>query len=156
MRRHLWSTVAVLVMVFFAFGSVSGNKSSTQNVPDGGTRKDADVGGSAADDERRKKKEEGARKAEEEYDSDGIVLLRKSVSGTQNQIGLEVTGTVVNRRTRALSYAQITFNVYDDSGAQVGSALANINGLEPGGRWNFKAVSFTKGTTYKFSKLTGF
>lgn len=63
---------------------------------------------------------------------------------------------MVNRRARTLSYAQITFNVYDASGAQVGSALANINGLEPGARWNFKAVSFTKGTTYKFSKLSGF
>ena len=34
---------------------------------------------------------------------------------------LEITGTVVNRRNYKLSYAQITFNVYDQSGGQVGS-----------------------------------
>ena len=106
-----------------------------------------------------KKKEVGkaACDSDEEHDSDGLVLLKKSVNGKQTQFGIEITGTVVNRRTRKLSYAQITFNVYDKSGAQVGSALANINGLEPGGRWNFKAVGLEeKGATYKFSELSGF
>ncbi len=98
-----------------------------------------------------------ARKSEEEYDATGLVLLLKSVEGKTTQFGGEITGTVVNRRARTLNYAQITFNLYDDSGAQVGSALANINGLEPDGRWNFKATSFgTKFVKYKFSKLTGF
>jgi hypothetical protein len=70
---------------------------------------------------------------------------------------VEITGTVVHRRDYKLSYAQITFNLYDASGAQVGTALANINGLEPGGRWNFEAVGFsTNSSTYKVSELTGF
>ena len=47
--------------------------------------------------------------------------------------------------------------VYDESGAQVGSAMANINGLEPRGKWKFEATSFgTDFSTYKFSELTGF
>ena len=119
----------------------------------------AEAGTRKAEAERQRKAEaqaEAARKAEEEYDADGLVLLRKTVSGVQSQFGTEITGTVVNRRAHALSYTQITFNIYDASGAQVGSALANVNGLEPGARWNFKAVSFTKGTDYKFSTLSGF
>ena len=112
-----------------------------------------------------RRKEEAARqraeaarlKAEEEYDNNGLVFLRKTTNGTSGQFGGEVTGTVVNRRAKKLRYVQITFILYDASGAQVGTALANINDLEPGARWNFKATSFgTKFDTYKFSELSGF
>jgi hypothetical protein len=100
---------------------------------------------------------EAARKAEEEYEANGLVLLLKTVKGTRGQFGGEITGTVVNRRPNKLNYAQIQFNLYDGTGAQVGTALANINGLEPGGRWNFTATTFGKDfATYKFSELSGF
>jgi hypothetical protein len=101
--------------------------------------------------------QEVARKAEEEIDANGLVLLRKTVEGKGGELDGEITGIVVNRRGKKLRYAQITFNLYDDSGAQVGTALANINGLEPGGRWKFSATSFgTNFTKYKFSELSGF
>jgi len=101
--------------------------------------------------------EAAARKAEEEYDQNGLVLMRKTVSATGGDFGVRITGIVENRRSRKLSYAQITFNLYDDSGAQVGSALANINGLEAGGKWRFEATSFgTRFSTYKFDDLSGF
>jgi hypothetical protein len=100
---------------------------------------------------------EGKRqRAEVEYDQDGLVLLLKSVTGKRSEIGIEITGTVVNRRSDKLGYAQISFNLYDASGAQVGTALANINGLEPGGRWNFKALGLEGAArSYKFSELIG-
>ncbi len=98
-----------------------------------------------------------AARAEEELDANGLVLMRKSVSGKTGEFGGTISGIVENHRSRKLSYAQITFNLYDESGAQVGSAMANINGLEPGGKWKFEAVSFgTDFATYKFSDLTGF
>ena len=82
---------------------------------------------------------------------------RETVSGTTGDFGGTIKGVVENRRSRKLNYAQITFNLYDKSGAQVGSAMANINGLEPGGRWKFEANSFGKDfSRYKFSELTGF
>ena len=100
---------------------------------------------------------EAARKAEEEYDANGLVLLRKTVAGNVGEFGGEITGMVVNRRSRKLSYAQITFNLYDHSGAQVGSAIGNINGLESGGTWKFKATSLgVRFVKYKFSELSGF
>ena len=99
---------------------------------------------------------EAARKAEEEYDLNGLVLLRKTVKGTRGQFGGAITGQVVNRRNRKLSYVQITFLLYDESGAQVGNALANINGLEAGGTWKFNASTFgTDFSSYKFNELTG-
>jgi hypothetical protein len=110
--------------------------------------------------EEREKKQlaevEAKQKAAEERDVNGLVLLTKTVKGTQNEFSLEITGTVINRRSTRLTYVQITFNVYDQTGARVGSALANINGLEAGERWNFRAISFGRGASYKFSELSGF
>jgi hypothetical protein len=102
-------------------------------------------------------KAEAARRAEEEYEVNGLVLLLKTLSAKRGQFGGQITGTVVNRRNHKLNYAQISFNLYDASGAQIGSALANINGLEAGGRWNFTASTFGKDFhSYKFSELSGF
>lgn len=102
-------------------------------------------------------------KAELELDFNGLVLMWKTVSGSQGallggtMLGGTITGIVENRRPRKLSYAQISFSLYDDSGAQVGTAIANINGLEPGSKWKFEAISFGQEfTKYKFSELTGF
>jgi hypothetical protein len=103
--------------------------------------------------------EETARKkkAEEEYEDNGLVLLRKTLKGTSDGFSASITGTVVNRRKNKLAYAQITFNLYDDDGAQVGTAIANVNGLEPGGSWKFKAIGIpAKYSTYKINELSGF
>jgi len=99
-----------------------------------------------------------APRADDEINVDGLVLVMKSVQGTRGQFGNgEITGTVINRRDHKLSYAQVSFNLYDASDAQVGSAMANINGLEPGGSWKFAASGFGKDfATYKFSELSGF
>jgi len=105
----------------------------------------------------RLEEEEAARKAEVELDVNGLVLLRKTVEGSTGKFGGKITGIVENRRKRKLSYAQISFNLYDSSGAQIGSAIANINGLEPGGKWKFEATTFgTDFDKYKFSELSGF
>lgn len=97
---------------------------------------------------------EASRKAEDEYDERGLVLMRKTVNA---KIGGHITGSVINRRPVKLKYAQIKFILYDSTGAQVGTALANINDLEPGATWNFKASSFgTSFSSFKFSELSGF
>jgi hypothetical protein len=51
-----------------------------------------------------------------------------------------LAGTVVNDSDKEYSYAQVEFNLYDDSGAQVGSTFTNINNLEPHATWRFEAV----------------
>jgi hypothetical protein len=118
------------------------------------------------DEERRAKAEEvrranaeAERKAEakrQEYERDGLVLHRDTLNGQGNDFSITITGTVENRSGRKLKYAQITFNLYDEEGAQVGTALANINNLEPGGTWKFKAVGFARCKSYKVSELSGF
>ncbi len=98
-----------------------------------------------------------ARKAREELDFDGLVVLLPTLKGTSGQFSGEITGIVVNRPNRTLRYAEIRFNLLDDSGAQVGSALANINDLEAGGRWSFRAVTLRRDfAQYKVTKVSGY
>jgi hypothetical protein len=51
-------------------------------------------------------------------------------------------GTVKNNSPKTYSYAQVEFNLYDNSGAQVGSTSANVNNLEPNRKWKFKAIIY--------------
>lgn len=51
----------------------------------------------------------------------------------------KVVGALKNNTNKQFSYVQVEFNLYDDSGIQVGSTLANVNNLEPAGIWAFEA-----------------
>ena len=98
-----------------------------------------------------------AKKAEEELDVNGLVYMRKTVKSSIGEFGGEITGIVENRRGKDLRYVEITFSLYDDSGAQVGTAFANVTGLDAGGRWKFRAIILrTDATKFKVFELSGF
>jgi len=66
-----------------------------------------------------------------------------------------VTGTIRNTGGQTFNYVQVEVNGYDASGAQVGSTLANINNLEPGGRWNFETMPLSdKAVRVKVKEIT--
>jgi hypothetical protein len=98
-----------------------------------------------------------ATKAEDEYDVDGLVLMTNTMKGTRAEDGSAIVGTVVNRRNKALRYVQLSFNLYDESGAQVGTAVAQVDHLEAGGQWNFKALTREDHwKSFKVAELSGF
>lgn len=69
------------------------------------------------------------------------------------------SGVVVNNKNRDLSYAQITFNLYDADGNLVGTALDNINNLKAGGSWKFKAMAFCDNeeiSSWEVAEITGY
>lgn len=67
-----------------------------------------------------------------------------------------VVGTIRNNSERSYGYIQVEINLYDDSGAQVGSTLDNANNLEPGGIWKFKAlITDDRATKFKVADITG-
>ena len=67
-----------------------------------------------------------------------------------------IAGTIKNNTNRKYDYVQVSFSLYDASGAQIGTAFANLNSLEPGGTWRFEAMGFTNKTTkYKLAEITG-
>ena len=66
-------------------------------------------------------------------------------------------GTVKNNSGRNYGYVQVEVNLYDKSGAQVGSTLANTNNLAPGGIWKFKAIVTDKSVArYEVKDVSGF
>ena len=67
-----------------------------------------------------------------------------------------ITGEIRNNSNKTYSYAQVTINLYNGE-TQIGSTLDNINNLEPGTVWKFRAlVTDQSCTAYKIVEVTGF
>ena len=82
------------------------------------------------------------------------ILQTSSISEGYNGY---VTGTVRNNTNKQYKYVQVEINLYDKSGAQVGSTLANTNNLEPHGLWKFKAPIIEDNTAkYSVKNVTGY
>lgn len=87
--------------------------------------------------------------------------LEEGHTGSSDQYGMSYTieGSIQNNTDKQYSYVQVTFNLYDSDGAQIGTALANINNLEANGLWKFKAIgSLGDGKSvanYKLMEITG-
>lgn len=68
-----------------------------------------------------------------------------------------IKGTEKNRSSKNYSYASIEFSVYDATGNNLGTALANINNLGSGDTWRFEAIllsfSSSRPTTYKLVEI---
>ena len=68
-----------------------------------------------------------------------------------------ITGTAVNNSAKSYAYAQVEFNLFDKSGKPVGSAMANIDKLEPGKSGNFEAVVIeANAADFKVKEISGF
>lgn len=87
--------------------------------------------------------------------------LEDGHTGSSDEYGMSYTieGSIKNNTDKQYSYVQVTFNLYDSDGAQIGTALANINNLEANGLWKFKAIgSLENGksvASYKLMEITG-
>ena len=67
-----------------------------------------------------------------------------------------LNGMVVNQTEKAYRFVQISYDLFDSSGAQIGTASLNTRGLEPHGRWLFKTVISDHCTRFKLAKLDGY
>ena len=71
-----------------------------------------------------------------------------------------ITGVAENTSGQNLSYASVEFSVYDSSGNNLGTAMANINNLGKGDTWRFEATLFsfpsTRPTSFKLVEITAF
>ena len=70
-----------------------------------------------------------------------------------------ITGTLTNNTEDEKSYIQVSYNLYDADGAQIGTALANTNNLKAGGTWKFEAISTVepaKVATWERADVSGF
>lgn len=80
-------------------------------------------------------------------------------SSDEYNVGYYIEGYIKNNTNRKYSYVQVTFNLYDSEGNQLGTAIDNINNLEANGRWKFKAIALSETeniASYKLEKITGY
>lgn len=78
---------------------------------------------------------------------------------TSNPYAVKVNGTLVNNTDSDKSYVQVSYTLYDASGAQIGTALANTNNLKAGGTWKFSALGSVSGgevAKFELGDVTGF
>lgn len=67
-----------------------------------------------------------------------------------------VVGKIKNNTSHTYSYVQVEINLYNGD-ALIGSTLDNVNNLEPGQTWEFKAIITDDNcTSYKIVDVTGF
>ncbi|CEN87283.1 FxLYD domain-containing protein [Paraclostridium sordellii] len=81
------------------------------------------------------------------------------LDSNSDQFANYITGVIKNNSGRDCTYVQVTFNLYDTDGNQVGTALANINNLEKDGTWKFKAMGMNvdgQVSSYKLADITGY
>lgn len=68
-----------------------------------------------------------------------------------------IVGTIKNNTSKKTSYIQVTFSIYDKDGNVIGSAIDNVNYIEPGGTWKFKAMILEEEyDSFKFESVSGF
>jgi len=81
------------------------------------------------------------------------VIQHKTISDEFCQY---VTGMVKNNTKKTYSYVQVEINLFDQYDNLVGSTLDNVNNLEPGQTWSFKAVIIKDDVVaYKIAGITG-
>jgi hypothetical protein len=67
------------------------------------------------------------------------------------------TGVVQNTDSKNYGYVQIQIPLLKKDGTKVGDAVANVSGLGPNQKWEFKALAFNKDFDKCGSpKITGF
>ena len=70
----------------------------------------------------------------------------------------EIKGTLKNNTSKSYSYVSVEFVIYDSNNNNLGTALANMNNLQPGDTWNFTATLFsypeTEPTSFKLIDIT--
>lgn len=78
-------------------------------------------------------------------------------TGKTDEYTTTVSGIIQNASQKTYSYLTISFNLYDSSGNQIGSADATIRDLRAGGTWKFEAVGFVgNAAKFDFSSIDGF
>ena len=71
-----------------------------------------------------------------------------------------ITGTLTNNSGKDRSYVQIEYVLKDESGAQIGTGLANTNNLAADGVWKYEAICSVSGeeapAMFEIAEVTGF
>lgn len=75
-----------------------------------------------------------------------------------NSAATYIHGILKNNTDKEYGYIQVSFSCYDKDNNLLGTALANVNKLQPNGSWKFKAIYLgsDKPKECKDPEVTGF
>jgi hypothetical protein len=66
-----------------------------------------------------------------------------------------ISGIATNTTDQTIGLVNLEFNLYDENDVQVGSTIANVQNLEPNGKWRFEAMILQDDATqYKLVGIT--
>jgi hypothetical protein len=74
--------------------------------------------------------------------------------GEVNEYSTKISGVIKNNCGRDFRYVQVSFKLFDSSGATVGIAFTNLVGLAKGETWQFQARGFTPSVHFRFDDIT--
>lgn len=99
------------------------------------------------------KKSKKSKKVKQEQKENLEIISHDSIAEDYSRY---VVGKIKNNTDKTYSYVQVEINLYNGD-AQVGSTMDNVNNLEPGQTWEFKAIITDDScTSYKIVDVTGF
>lgn len=121
-KKSIWKIVLVGLVVLVVIGAIGSGGSSESS--DGGSTQEP----------------QAQQVQESEPEPEPYTVADEAMDGS-NPYYAYITGTLTNNTEDDKSYIQVSYNLYDADGAQIGTALANTNNLKAGGVWKFEAVS---------------
>jgi phage-related tail fiber protein len=139
--------VACLIFVVLAGGSVSSNEKTSEMAESYPETKQTTTN--------TKTEEVSEQKTEEVAQAPDLEVLElESVSDEYTRYA---TGKIRNNNNKTYGYVQVQLNVLDEAGSVVGSTMSNMNNLDPGQTWSFKAPIFEdNAVTFEITDVTGF
>ena len=127
MKKKVLLVIGIIVFVVLAAGSVGGT-SSKDNVD----VKPASTDSAPAETDKTEEKPEAEEPEKKEYEISDVKMEKNSVA-------TYIHGVLTNNG-KEKGYVQVTIPCYDKDDAKLGDALANVNNIEAGGKWKFKAM----------------
>jgi hypothetical protein len=98
-----------------------------------------------------------ANEMEKQDQAKSQLVLEEGWEFAMGDVTGKVRGKVRNASDRQFNSVMIEFNLYDESGNQVGTAMDTVSNLEPGKTWSFEAQVFNEAaSTAKFKGFTAF
>lgn len=150
-KRHGCLISILVILGFFIFLSIGTNifeedKETTDSKKNNAINESQNK-------ENKKQEKEKQEKEKEEKKEDLELLSYDSIS--DNYIRYAV-GEIKNNTDKTYSYVQVEINLYSGD-SLVGSTLDNVNNLEPGDTWKFKAPILEEDCdSFKIVDITGF
>lgn len=137
-KKSIWKIVLVGFVVLVVIGAI-GSGGSNESMDDGSSQES--------------QVQQVQEPAPEPY------AVTDEAMDSSNPYYAYITGTLTNNTEDEKSYIQVSYNLYDADGAQIGTALANTNNLKAGGAWKFEAVSTVepaKVASWELADVSGF